>query len=328
MFLIKEGWKVKAIGRSNSAMKTIQDCGGEAFKGDLSDVNVMIEAMKDCSIVFHCAAFAKLWGTYKEAHEINTIGTQNVIEACKKSKNILKLIYISTEQVLSHKTTLLNNVNENTPYPKNILGVYGQTKKEAEIEILKAGENKNNHFQCMIIRPRWIWGKNDSNILPIIIEKNNQGMLKWFDNGNYLTSTVHVDNVCYALLLIAKNGQANNIYFVTDGEPVKFRNFISNMIICSGNKPPTSNISFNCLWCLAGCFECCCSCSAYCQCCSCCIPPINQAELAGMGRNLTIDDNKIRKELGYKSIITMEEGFLQIADFYHIDRNTVKNQLL
>ena len=50
---------------------------------------------------------------------------------------IFRLIHILTEQVLSSPNYIMDNINETAKYPNKPFGIYGQTKKLAEIEALK-----------------------------------------------------------------------------------------------------------------------------------------------------------------------------------------------
>jgi nucleoside-diphosphate-sugar epimerase len=61
-----------------------------------------------------------------------------------------------------------------------------------------------------------------------------KGQWAWVDGGHYLTSTCHVDNVVEGLLLAAERGRPGAAYFLTDGEPVEFRAFMSAQFAAHG----------------------------------------------------------------------------------------------
>ena len=65
----------------------------------------------------------------------------------------------------------------------------------------------------------------------------------WVGGGDHLTDTTHVDNVVEGLLLTAANGRAGEAYFVTDGDRVVFREFVSAMLRTQGVEPPTRTTS-------------------------------------------------------------------------------------
>lgn len=51
---------------------------------------------REVNVVFHMAATLKLEGTLKDAIEMNTAGTQRVIDLCKEMKNLQALVHLST----------------------------------------------------------------------------------------------------------------------------------------------------------------------------------------------------------------------------------------
>ena len=68
------------------------------------------------------------------------------------------------------------------------------------------------------------------------------GRFAWIGGGRHLTDTTHVDNVVRGLRLAADRGRSGEAYFVTDGEPVVFREFVSDLLRTQGVEPPTRTI--------------------------------------------------------------------------------------
>jgi dTDP-4-dehydrorhamnose reductase len=94
-------------------------------------------------VVLHLAAKADVDGCEKDkpqgkdgaAYQINVVGTQNVVEACKAKNK--KIIYISTDFVFDGKGTPEGGyTEEDTPNPLNW---YSQTKFDAEEIIRSSG---------------------------------------------------------------------------------------------------------------------------------------------------------------------------------------------
>ena len=75
-------------------------------------------------------------------------------------------------------------------------------------------------------------------MLPSIIAGIHQRRFAWVGGGRYLTSTCYVDNAVDALLLAAEKGRGGEAYFASDGEPVVFREFVSELLEAHGVKPP------------------------------------------------------------------------------------------
>lgn len=284
-----------ALARSEQAQRTVAALGAEPVSGDLAAVDAMARGMAGCDAVVHLAAHTEDWGRKEDFIQATVIGTANVVEACRRA-GVRRLVHVSTEAVLAGSQPLVN-VDETTPYPARHAGLYPWSKAEAEKVVRSSG------LEAMIVRPRFVWGKGDTNVLPRFIEAVHQGKLRWIEGGRYLTSTSHVKNVCEGLLLAAERGRAGQIYFVTDGPPVEFRAFLGALLEASGVKPPQgelprwvahaaarlSELTWTALR-LGG------------------APPVTVTAVKLMGEEVTVSDALARRELGYREVITREEG--------------------
>lgn len=339
-YLIHKGWKVNALARSPNSCKIVESLGATSISGDLSNksIKAMTEGMKDCIVCFHCAAFVDTWGKLETAMSINRDGTLNVIAACRESKTIKKFIHVSTEQVLCIKSKPMINVDETTPYPNNgTFGIYGSTKREAEISAIKSNIGPNK-FEVIVIRPRLVYGRDDTTILPNIIQKCKLGLFKWIDGGEYLTSTVHIDNVIKAMYLGYTKGKGGEIYFITDGDNVRWIDFWSDLLNCVGITPPEKDktMSYGFISGVAGILEwlyCCCKGYNECKCCGFVLneylhPPVTQNEIEVAGKQCTVKDDKIRKELGFTNAITRKEALMELAKDHNIDFDKIKHLLV
>ena len=84
------------------------------------------------------------------------------------------------------------------------------------------------------MRPRFVWGRGDTTLLPVMTEMVRAGRFAWIGGGRHRTSTTHVDNAVEGLVLGAERGAPGGVYFVTDGEPVVFRDFITRLLATQG----------------------------------------------------------------------------------------------
>src|SRR5579883_2141680 len=233
-----KGVVVRALVRSASGALTVERGGAEAIHGDLDDVTALTEGMHGCDVVFHVAAKTGDWGNKDDFYRANVTGTENVLAAARAA-SVSCLVHVSTEAVLLGGGPIVQ-VDESRPLPAHPLGLYAQTKGLAEQAVLAA--NAPGAFETIVVRPRFIWGKDDTNILPRLIQMIQSGSFQWIDQGRYLTSTTHVDNVCEGLLLAAEHGRGGAIYFITDGEPVEFRTFLTAMLRTQGVDPSERSV--------------------------------------------------------------------------------------
>lgn len=308
-------WEVVAIARSASSAQACREAGAHQVveETDLSDVDKLAAAAQGCDYAVHCAASVAQWSPdWSVQRRINVDGTRNVIEGCRRS-GVRKVIHVGTENALLDGHPLVN-ADETHPYPKSSYSPYSTSKKEAELAAL---EMSTEECAVIVVRPRFIWGDDDSSILPVMGEAAKDGRLKWFSGGRYKTSTVHVRNCCHGIVCALERGVPRGIYFLTDGEPVEFRDFITRLLDAGGvSTEQVGSLPLFLVWGAAAVMEWWASVSKN--------PPlINRAILATMGVEVTVCDARARSELGYTNVISIEDGLSAIAARYKDQGRTV-----
>ncbi len=300
--LTARGDEVIALARSPKATLTVEELGALSAHGDLDDTEALKVGMLGCDTVIHAAALAAEWGDPDDFYRFNVTGTENALAAAR-AVGVKTFVHISTEAVLANGSPIIN-ADESRPIPDNALPLYPRTKGEAETAALAAnGED----FRVVVVRPRMIWGKDDSTLLPAFVEAVNDGRFMWMDGGHYKTSTCHVDNVIEGVLLAAEKGQGGEVYFLTDGDPVEFREFITAVLATQDVTPADKSIptwlawraAQTCegIWNLLGLKS---------------LPPITRFTVNIIGQEVTVNDSKARRELGYTGRVTREEGLAGI----------------
>jgi nucleoside-diphosphate-sugar epimerase len=164
----------------------------------------------------------------------------------------------------------------------------------------------------VVVRPRFIWGNDDTSVLAALAAAVKAGRFMWMDGGAYPTSTAHVDNVCEGMLLAAEKGRGGEAYFLTDGAPVELRQFVTQMLATRGVDPGDKSVPGWLALALAMVTE----------------PVWELLELAGIeageppvtrmavhlfGEPVTVRDAKARRELGYAGKVTREQGLASLA---------------
>jgi nucleoside-diphosphate-sugar epimerase len=97
-------------------------------------------------------------------------------------------------------------------------------------------------FETIVVRPRFVWGRGDTTLLPTMVAMVKAGRFAWVGGGRNRTSITHVDNVVEGLMLGAQRGQPGNAYFVTDGDDVVFREFVTELLATQGVTAPSRNV--------------------------------------------------------------------------------------
>ena len=293
--LVAKGIEVRALARSETAAIAVRGAGGEPVRGDLGDTAAMQVGMADCEVVFHAAAFVEEHGRLADFMRVTVEGTANTLAAAKAA-GVKRFIHVSTEAVLADGNPIIQ-ADETRPIATKPAGPYGLTKGLAEHAVLAANAPG---FTTVIIRPRFIWGAGDTSLLPKIIAAVKAGKFAWIGGGHYLSSTCHVANVVEGALLAAERGKDGEIYFLTDGEPVDFRDFLTAMLATQGVDAGTRTVPRWVAKALA-------SVTSWMK-----TPPVTRTAVAIVGGEVTVVDAKARKELGYASTVTREAGLAEM----------------
>jgi nucleoside-diphosphate-sugar epimerase len=302
--LVREGWNVKALARSDASAEKVKALGAEPVRGDLDDLEALVEGSKRADVVFHNAAKVEEWGRREDFMHINVQGTRNVIEAARRG-GAGRLVHTGTEAALVHGQPLVN-VDETYPLAPDSPYDYGATKAMAEQDVRAAA---GPALHTVVIRPRFVWGRGDTTLLPAFAEAVRTKRFMWIGDGRHLTSTCHVDNVVEGLLAGARHGRSGEAYFVTDGPPVEFRTFLEQMMDTIGVKLPDRKIPPQVAQAVALVGE-----KIARRRNSPTPPPLTRGALWLLSVECTVDDTKARKELGYEPPVTREAGLAEMRE--------------
>ena len=120
-------------------------------------------------------------------------------------------------------------------------GIYGSTKREAELRLLEIGRKSGMHVS--IIRPSLVYGPNVKGNLKLMLSGIKRG---WFpplpEIGNY-RSMIHIDDLVRAILLVDQDDRANlEIFIATDGVPHSSREIYNAMCDVVGKPHPNWSV--------------------------------------------------------------------------------------
>ncbi|HEY1140586.1 MAG TPA: 2-alkyl-3-oxoalkanoate reductase [Lysobacter sp.] len=210
--------------------------GVQQVQGDLALRDAVIGAALGCDAVFHNAAKAGAWGSYRSYYDANVLGTQNVIEACR-THGIGRLVYTSTPSVTHRKTHPVEGGTADTvPYGEHLKAPYAATKLLAEKLVLAANDNE---LASVALRPRLIWGVGDNQLLPRLVERAKAGRLRFVGDGSNRIDTTYVDNAAQAHFDVFEHlapgaACAGRAYFISNGEPRTVRDIVNGLLQAAG----------------------------------------------------------------------------------------------
>lgn len=302
--LLKQGFTVKTFSRKEYLK--LHQLGVTQISGDLHNLNMCIQAAADVDVVFHTAANPAPWGQYEDFYNTNTLGTQNIIEACRAEK-VGYLVYTSSPSVVFAGESIEDG-NEFLPYPEKFESFYSQTKALAEQSVKSVTDPG---LKTIILRPHDIWGPEDPNFTPRILGR--AGKLKQIGDGSNLIDATYIDNVIQAHLLayqalLEKPQLAGKVYFITNDEPMPAWNIINKILELGGKPPVTKTFSFTLAYGLGTIFE--------------KIwhvfnlsgePPIMRFTATALSQSHWFDISAAKRDLNYYPKVSMAEGFERLG---------------
>jgi nucleoside-diphosphate-sugar epimerase len=293
-----DGVAVRALARSEGSGAKVMELGAEPVRGDLDDPAAMATGAAGCDVTFHLAAHVADWGKPEEFERGNVRGTRNALEASRRA-GVRRFVHCGTEAAILAGQAL-DGADETEPLRPDSPALYSATKAKAEALVREAN---GDGLETVVVRPRFVWGAGDTTLLPEIAAAVEAGRFAWVGGGTNRTSITHVDNVVEGLLCAAERGAGGEAYFVTDGDPVVFREFISELLRTQGIEPPDRTIP---TWVasaiarggelawralpLRG------------------SPPLTRFALWAASLDCVLDDSKARGKLGYAPVISRAEG--------------------
>jgi nucleoside-diphosphate-sugar epimerase len=293
---------VRALARSDQSAQAVSGLGAEPVRGDITDRDSLEAGAAGADVAFHLAAHLGDWGDWEKFEQGNVDGTENALAACAAA-GVRRFIHCGTEAALMAGEPLVN-VDEEAPLRPDSPAPYPATKARAELAVRRANRSD---FETITVRPRFVWGRGDTTLLPEMVRTVEAGRWAWVGGGRNLTDTAHVDNVVEGLVLAAERGRAGEAYFITDGEPVVFREFVTALIETQGVEPPgrslpgwtatplakVSEVVWKVLP-LRG------------------QPPMTTFRAWILTQECTIDISKARRELSYEPVTSRHQGLAEL----------------
>ncbi len=286
------------------------------YQADLQDKNSLRQAAESVSAIIHTAAKAGVWGKASAYDQVNVQGTQNVIDICRDLQ-IPYLIYTSSPSV-TFSGQDQEGESETAPYPHLFLNDYSRTKAAAEALVLQANSPT---LKTIALRPHLIWGPNDPHLVKRIRDRALAGKLKLIASAKpCLVDSTYISNAAYSHILALEKflqgdgvGIAGKAYFISNGEPLAINDLICKIALASGAPAPSKFVSRR-MALLVG------------------------TALEGVYRFLAIDNEPLltrfvvkqmtthhwfdltaaKRDLGYRPLVSIEEGFARLRDRAHV----------
>jgi 2-alkyl-3-oxoalkanoate reductase len=234
--LVRRGDGVVAFCRRKCP--ALENIGVEMILGDIRDRQAAMAACRGVDTVFHTAGIAGMGGPWRDYHDVNVLGTQNILDGCLEH-GVGRMIFTSSPSVTFDGRNQYG-VDESAPYAHRWLCHYAHSKALGEQRVLAA--NGRSGFLTCALRPHLIWGPRDRNIFPRVIDLARCSRLRRVGDGTNQIDTTYVENAADAHLLAADALQpgspvAGQAYFLSQGEPVNCWQWVDQLLAVAGMPP-------------------------------------------------------------------------------------------
>jgi nucleoside-diphosphate-sugar epimerase len=304
--LVARGDTVRVFSRGD--YPELERLGVECVRGDIRDTASVRAACQGIDAVFHTAALPGIWGSWREFHSVNTLGTFNVIDGCV-AEEVPKLIYTSSPSVV-YDGQPHTGANETLPYPQHYMTHYPQSKALGEQAVLRL--NGARGIATVALRPHLIWGPRDNHLIPRLVQRAKSGRLRRVGAGDNLISMSYVENAAAAHLQAADrlapgSPVAGQAYFINEPEPVSLWKWVDDLLALAGLPPLKKRISAGAAYTAGAILE-----SAYWLLRLPGEPPMTRFLASQLSSSHWYDVSKAQRDFGYRPIVSVAEGMRRL----------------
>jgi len=179
---------------------------------DVSNYDAVEKCIRENGItcVINCAGFTDVDACEKQidkAYAVNALGARNIAMAAAKHK--ASVIHMSTDYIFDG--------NNSRPYTENDkpnpLSVYGQTKLEGELFVLK------NATDCVVLRTSWLYSEYGKNFVKSIISlaRKQKEIRVIYDQIGSPTYAGDLAHIIEGLIPVVKNGLKKIYHYSNEG---------------------------------------------------------------------------------------------------------------
>src|SRR5262245_4231005 len=267
-------------------LKGIDESRHTFIKGDICDREVVTKAIpEDCDAIFNFAAESHVDRSITSADEFlrtNVIGTQVLLDAARE-KGVRRFVQVSTDEVMGSLPEEGDEYfTEASPLQPN--SPYAASKAAAEFVVRAARETHG--VDTVITRCGNNYGPRQfpEKLIPLMLANAmNDDPLPVYGDGKNVRDWIYVDDHCRAVWSAYEKGRPGSVYNIGARNEKQNLDVVKELLDALGN--PHSLIQF-------------------------------VTDRLGHDRRYAIDPTKCETELGWKPLVTWQEGLHKTIDWY------------
>lgn len=307
----RDGWRVRALVRSEAGLDFLRDAGVEFARGDLSDAASLTAAATGATVIVHCAAKVGDWGPIDDYREINVRGLAALLRAAEQSGTLKRFVHISSLGVYPARDHY--GTDESTPPSSTGIDGYTLTKVEAEQLVL----DHVTRFQlpAVVLRPGFIYGPRDRTVLPRLLERLRTGQFAYLGPPDKMMNNTFVGNLAQVVFLaISCDDAVGRVYNIADGRLVTKKEFMETITRAAGYATPTTVVPLPMAkflaWFLEGLYRLLGKQEA---------PLLSSARIKFLGLNLDYCIDRARRELNYQPRFDFAEAMPLTVEWFRAE---------
>ncbi|MBI3365011.1 MAG: NAD-dependent epimerase/dehydratase family protein [Ignavibacteriae bacterium] len=207
----------------------------KTFYGDILDRESILNALRGCNKIIHLAAFARVWAKDPTIfHQINVLGTRNVLDAALKA-GIEKVVY--TSSCAAVRLSGGGILDENSfREPDHFLTEYARSKFLAEKEVLSYMEKG---LRIVTVYPTRVYGPGkmtDGNAATKAIALYLKGRLPlMLESGEEMANWTFVEDVAHGHVAALDKGDVAERY-ILGGHNITLKNVFHRINLITQKK--------------------------------------------------------------------------------------------
>jgi len=209
-------------GRIENLEEALKNKKFQFHKGDIRDINFLLDILKDIDIIFHEAAFTSVPQSVKmpeSCNDVNVNGTLNLLNAARK-KDVEKIIFASSSSVYGDTPTLPKKED----MPRLPISPYGVSKLACEAYM--QAFHQVYGLKTISLRYFNVFGPRQkdspySGVIAIWLGRiiNNEDLII-FGDGEQSRDFTYIKDVVQANLMAAEYDVSGEILNVGAGSPI------------------------------------------------------------------------------------------------------------
>jgi 2-alkyl-3-oxoalkanoate reductase len=224
--LVRDGWSVRGLARSDASRTAVRALGAEPVAGDVLQADTLIAASAGVDAIFHTAAAITQGGGWESYRALNIDGTAAVIAATERSgARLLHLSSVAVYGSAGRYNATGEKTSEDTP-----LGAladrsyYARSKRESEAMVMEA--HRAGRIWATAVRPSVIYGPRDRQFVPRMAQALRLGVMPIVGGGRSTLAVVHAANVADGAIRAAGSERAGGrAYNLANDFDVTVRDF-------------------------------------------------------------------------------------------------------